>query len=142
VGESQDCATTSVPPNRKGGRRNRALDAAIGQRVRAYRKKAKLSLENVAAKLGIAYQQVQKYETGANRIGAGCLLELAQILGVPVAVFFSDPSEVHDGVVAHRSSSATGHPFDAHALALEILQISDQRKRARLQRLVRRLAKS
>jgi len=69
-------------------KRSRLLDAEVGQSIRHHRKNAKLTLQSLADRLGIAYQQVQKYETGVNRVGAGRLMEIAEILNVPVASFF------------------------------------------------------
>ena len=70
-------------------KRSSALDAHVGLRIRTHRKNAKLTLQVLADKLGIAYQQLQKYETGVNRVGAGRLMEIAEILDVPVASFFA-----------------------------------------------------
>ena len=69
-------------------KRSRLLDAEVGQSIRHHRKNAKLTLQSLADRLGIAYQQVQKYETGVNRVGAGRLMEIAEILNIPVAGFF------------------------------------------------------
>lgn len=72
-------------------KRSRMLDAEVGQSIRLHRKSAKMTLQGLADRLGIAYQQVQKYETGVNRVGAGRLMEIAEILNVPVASFFETP---------------------------------------------------
>ena len=69
-------------------KRSRMLDAEVGQSIRHHRKNAKLTLQGLAGRLGIAYQQVQKYETGVNRVGAGRLMEIAEILNIPVASLF------------------------------------------------------
>ena len=69
-------------------KRSRLLDAEVGQAIRYHRKNAKMTLQGLADRLGIAYQQVQKYETGVNRVGAGRLMEIAEILEIPVANFF------------------------------------------------------
>lgn len=62
----------------------RALDRAIGTRLRARRKALGLSLDALATELGVSYQQVQKYERGENRIGAGRLPHIARVLGCSV----------------------------------------------------------
>ena len=51
-----------------------------------------MSQERLGALLGVTYQQVQKYERGANRIGSSRLHELCRILGVPASYFFDEPS--------------------------------------------------
>jgi transcriptional regulator with XRE-family HTH domain len=63
-------------------------DHHIGARLRMRRLQIGLSQERLAAALGLTFQQVQKYEKGTNRIGAGRLLEIARILDVPAAFFF------------------------------------------------------
>jgi transcriptional regulator with XRE-family HTH domain len=65
-----------------------ARDAEVGRRVRTYRLQKGLSQEKLAEQLGLTFQQVQKYEKGTNRIGAGRLQRIAEILGVPVIDFF------------------------------------------------------
>ena len=65
-------------------------DASVGQRIRALRLQRSMSQTALADRLEITFQQVQKYEKGTNRIGAGRLSEVAEILEVPVSVFFDD----------------------------------------------------
>lgn len=76
------------PEGIQSRKRSRINDAAIGARIRELRNKENLSLVTVAGKLGISYQQLQKYESGSNRISGGRLQELAEILEVPVREFF------------------------------------------------------
>src|SRR5262249_40614064 len=64
-------------------------DAEIGQRVRALRLQRGLSQSELGNLLSVTFQQVQKYEKGANRISAGRLQRIAEVLGVPVAYFFA-----------------------------------------------------
>ncbi|HSM95892.1 MAG TPA: helix-turn-helix transcriptional regulator [Rhizomicrobium sp.] len=66
------------------------VDDHVGERIRVRRTELGLTQEDLARQLGISYQQVQKYETGANRISAGRLYEIAGELGVAVAYFFED----------------------------------------------------
>jgi transcriptional regulator with XRE-family HTH domain len=66
------------------------LDKMVGLRMRARRLQLGLSQKALAEALGISYQQVQKYEQGVSRIGAGRLQQLAGILKVPVSVFFDE----------------------------------------------------
>jgi transcriptional regulator with XRE-family HTH domain len=65
------------------------LDVEVGQRVRAFRVQKGLSQQKLADQLGITFQQVQKYENGADRIGAGRLQAIAAALGVPIYDFFT-----------------------------------------------------
>jgi len=63
-------------------------DQHVGARMRARRLMLGMTLEKLAEALGLTYQQVQKYEKGANRIGASRLQAIAQALQVPVSFFF------------------------------------------------------
>ena len=67
-----------------------ATDRYVGARVRMRRKMLTMSQTKVADALGLTFQQVQKYENGTNRIGAGRLQQLAGVLQVPVEFFFED----------------------------------------------------
>src|SRR3954464_3319426 len=69
-------------------RRATAEDVAIGQKVRALRFDRGLSQSELASQVGVTFQQVQKYENGANRISAGRLALIARALGMPVTAFY------------------------------------------------------
>lgn len=64
------------------------VDEHVGERVRLRRTQMGLTQEHLASALAISYQQIQKYETGANRVSAGRLFEIAQRLDVPMSYFF------------------------------------------------------
>lgn len=66
------------------------VDQGIGNRIAVLRTAHGLSQSQLAEALGISFQQVQKYEAGKNRIGAGRLQAIADRLGVPVSTFFED----------------------------------------------------
>jgi transcriptional regulator with XRE-family HTH domain len=91
------------------GRRQQSsilIDQQVGSRVRMRRLMLKLSQTDLADGLGLTFQQVQKYEKGMNRIGAGRLQQIAHILQVPVTFFFetASPSSVYGraGSVPHE----------------------------------------
>lgn len=69
------------------------VDAYVGERIRDRRTSLGLTQEHLASSLQISYQQVQKYETGANRVSAGRLFELARILDIDVSYFFEGLNE-------------------------------------------------
>ena len=66
------------------------IDVHVGSRVRLRRTLLGMSQDKLGEALGLTFQQVQKYERGANRIGSSRLFELSQILDVPVSFFFDD----------------------------------------------------
>lgn len=71
-----------------GSKRPSEVDFVIGLRIRSFREAAGLTQGDLGAFLGVTFQQVQKYENGRNRVGAGCLFQIAEILKVPVTRFY------------------------------------------------------
>lgn len=69
------------------------IDRVVGQRIRWRRRELKLTQEKLGDMLELTFQQVQKYEKGINRISAGRLFEMANVLGVPVAYFYEGVEE-------------------------------------------------
>jgi transcriptional regulator with XRE-family HTH domain len=82
------------------------IDLEVGQRIRIYRKTRGLSQTALADQLGVTFQQVQKYENGRNRIGAGRLTRVAQVLDVPVAALLgvSDTTKIKSSKQGKDSS--------------------------------------
>jgi len=72
------------------------IDVFVGQRLRMLRALQGLSQTALAKELGITFQQLQKYETGANRISAGRLWQAAKIFGVPPSHFFQGLGQDND----------------------------------------------
>lgn len=64
------------------------VDVLVGGRLRQRRKRLEMSQKELGAKVDLTFQQIQKYESGANRIGAGRLFDFATILEVPIEYFF------------------------------------------------------
>ncbi|PIT68111.1 helix-turn-helix domain-containing protein [Bartonella tribocorum] len=67
-------------------------DISIGRKIRFRRKMLKISQKELGHRLGITFQQVQKYEKGLNRVGAGRLQEIADILDISIFFFYADIS--------------------------------------------------
>ena len=78
----------------KSGRRTTAVDTHVGQKIRARRMFLRMSQTDLANTAGITFQQVQKYEKGANRVGAGRLQQFSEALGVPPSYFFEGAPSV------------------------------------------------
>jgi transcriptional regulator with XRE-family HTH domain len=70
------------------GQRASVADRHVGARIRERRVMMGFSQQQLAKMIGVTYQQAHKYERGLNRISAGRLFEIGQVLGVPVAWFF------------------------------------------------------
>jgi len=76
------------------------IDIHVGNKLRLRRTLLGLSQERLGDEVGLTFQQIQKYERGANRVGASRLYQFSRILDVPVAFFFEDmPNEIrsHEG---------------------------------------------
>jgi transcriptional regulator with XRE-family HTH domain len=120
------------------------IDAHVGSRVRLRRQLLKMSQEKLGDELGVTFQQVQKYERGANRIGASRLYSLANVLDVPVNFFFDGLTGVAAGGVAESDQSPIVYDFiqssDGVALAEAFSRIKTPKVRRRVLELVRSLA--
>ena len=77
------------------------IDALVGVRLRARRQELQISQQELGRRLGITFQQVQKYETGSNRMSAGRLNDISAALEVPISYFFA-------GNEAEAGASLTG----------------------------------
>lgn len=69
------------------------IDIFVGNRIKQKRRTLKLSQQQLAEELHISFQQLQKYESGQNRISASRLWDLSQILNEPISYFFEDIDE-------------------------------------------------
>jgi len=119
------------------------IDVQVGNRVRIRRMLIGMSQERLGDLLGLTFQQVQKYEKGVNRIGAGRLFEMARILNVPVDFFYEgvnsappQAGESENGAsVMEFVSSGEGLQ-----LSLAFMKIKDSKVRKRVLDLVKSLA--
>ena len=133
----------------KGSRRPNPIDVHVGSRVRFRRMLLGMSQERLGEKLGLTFQQIQKYEKGINRIGASRLFDLAQVLGVPVQFFYEEAPAaeakqfVPDGF-AERPADNSIVEFlrsrDGLELNKAFVRISDAKARRAIVDLVRSLA--
>ena len=116
------------------------VDLHVGARIRLRRRMQAVSQEKLADALGLTFQQVQKYERGANRVSASKLYEIAAALRSPVAYFFdglADPSnEIGDGGGAGPSDEQNVHAFLMTAEGLELARLFPQLPRGRVRRRV------
>jgi len=118
------------------------VDAFVGSRVRFRRVTIGMSQEHLGNAIGLTFQQVQKYEKGLNRIGAGRLYRIAQVLSVPVAFFYDGlPStDDNDEMQQADARSAEIQSFlstpEGQQLAHAFQQIDDGPTRRRILDLV------
>lgn len=98
------------------GKRATPIDREIGERVRERRKELRLTQQALGVAAGVSFQQIQKYENGTNRIGAGRLKELARALQVPVSFFFDGYFEDESDDEAGRIANALRRPGAAELL--------------------------
>jgi transcriptional regulator with XRE-family HTH domain len=89
-------------------------DVHVGSRVRLRRNMLGLSQEKLGEAIGLTFQQVQKYERGANRIGASRLHELSRVLDVPVTFFYDERDPVRAPAIGFEE--AAQERFDADPL--------------------------
>jgi transcriptional regulator with XRE-family HTH domain len=117
------------------GNRTRPIDQHVGERIRLRRTERGLTQEQLAAALDVSYQQVQKYETGANRISAGRIYEIARKLGVEVGYFFDGLEDGSDG--APLPLEHGGRQRSAIELVRKFAQIENPEVRAAIAGLVK-----
>jgi transcriptional regulator with XRE-family HTH domain len=112
------------------------VDKHVGSRVRMRRLMLGMSQEKLGDKLGLTFQQVQKYEKGTNRISASRLLEMSRILQVPVPFFFDGAPQMADrvGKGAEALSPAYVSDFLANADGLKLVRAFTQISDAKLRR--------
>jgi transcriptional regulator with XRE-family HTH domain len=92
-----------VMPEMVSSQRANAADKHVGERIRERRTMLGLSQQQLAKMIGVSYQQAHKYERGLNRISAGRLYGISQVLGVPISWFFEGlTSETVDPSMSQR----------------------------------------
>jgi transcriptional regulator with XRE-family HTH domain len=85
------------------------VDVHVGKRIRHRRWLVGMTQQQLAEKVGIKFQQIQKYETGANRVSASRLWDIADALEVPVSFFF-------EGLESENATASTGENVPADIL--------------------------
>jgi transcriptional regulator with XRE-family HTH domain len=124
-------------------KRPNSTDAYVGSRVRMRRKMIGLSQEKLGEQLGITFQQVQKYEKGANRIGASRLQTISQVLEVPIGYFFpAEPAAAGGMGESAQSDYVSDFMMSSEGIELNraFAQIKDPKLRRKVIDLVRTMA--
>ncbi|WP_114395044.1 helix-turn-helix domain-containing protein [Oleisolibacter albus] len=128
----------------KRGEGPNPIDIHVGQRLRLRRTLLGLSQETLGEAVGITFQQLQKYERGANRISASRLFNLSQVLGVPVTFFFEDLPSQDTSLPAMEPSETQEFESMARRETLELVRayyrIQEEPVRRRAFELIKALA--
>jgi len=133
-----DSGKGSNPPYRaaalrRSTGRTQDIDHHVGARVRERRIMLGLTQQQLADLIGVTYQQAHKYERGINRVSAGRLYEIAQVLSVPVGYFF-------DGLEGQGARAVSPRERMCLELARNFSQIPNERHQEALSQLARVLA--
>ena len=123
---------TASPARRSSGR-TQDIDRYVGARMRERRIMLGLTQQQLADLIGVTYQQAHKYERGINRVSAGRLFEVAQVLSVPVNYFF-------DGLAEEGGRGVSPRERMCLELARNFAQIPNERHQEALSQLARVLA--
>lgn len=121
------------------------IDMFVGRRVRARRLELNLSQQALAEQAGVTFQQLQKYENGANRISAGRLYDLAQALQATIQYFYEGVDALlagRRGVAEERVDFEGAPPAGAADLVIAYYAISDPEQRKSLLAQARKAAGS
>lgn len=137
-------------PLRRPGRRKtdkpNPIDVHVGSRIRLRRNMLSLSQEKLGEAIGLTFQQVQKYERGANRVGASRLHELSRVLDVPVSFFFDDMDPVRAPAIPAGFAEPPAEAFETDPLrkreTLELISAYYEIEDAGLRRRLFDLAKA
>jgi transcriptional regulator with XRE-family HTH domain len=98
------------------------IDVLVGQNIRICRLQKGLSQGELGRRIGVTFQQVQKYEKGANRVGASRLTQIADVLGVPIPTLFDGAPTA----AQHTSTEPTARFLLAKPHSLRLLQGFDK----------------
>ena len=124
-------------------KRPNSTDAYVGSKVRMRRMILGMSQEKLGEQLGITFQQVQKYEKGANRIGASRLQAISQILEMPISYFFPQEPATAGGMgESAQSDYVSDFMMSSEGIELNraFAQIKDPKLRRKVIDLVRTMA--
>ena len=128
-------------------KKSNPIDVHVGSRVRLRRTMLGMSQEKLGEHLGITFQQIQKYEKGANRVGASRLQEIARVLNTPISFFFEDaPGNGSSSTGGFGESESSNYVVDflssSEGLQLNraFVKIKDAKVRRKIVEMVKALA--
>jgi transcriptional regulator with XRE-family HTH domain len=130
---AEDNPAPTASPARRSSARTQDIDRYVGARMRERRIMLGLTQQQLADLIGVTYQQAHKYERGINRVSAGRLFEVAQVLSVPVNYFFDGLDQENERAISPRERMCL-------ELARNFGQIPNERHQEALSQLARVLA--
>lgn len=111
------------------GRRSDAIDELVGRNIKLLRLDRGMSQTELARKIGVTFQQVQKYENGTNRVGSGRLFMIATVLDAPIIALFDGAAHVAADGAAQLPSTLLVDPYALRlAQAFSALENNDLRQ--------------
>jgi transcriptional regulator with XRE-family HTH domain len=116
------------------------IDIHVGRRIRTRRLLLGMNQETLADALGLTFQQIQKYENGANRVSASRLSATADILGVPISFFFGDLAVAENLTAEEREARARMERPETIELIRLYYAIPDERVREQFLQMVKATA--
>jgi transcriptional regulator with XRE-family HTH domain len=150
ISQDKNCSAASrrrIGYSRSSSRRTmatrdaRPVDVLVGQNIRICRMQRGLSQSELAERVGLTFQQIQKYEKAANRVGASRLIQVADALGVPLATLFEGSPSTE-----HGEADPSGRALLVAPHALRLLQAFDQipdtKRRAAVLHLIESIGKA
>ena len=127
-------------PRRLSGRNPQPADVTVGQTIRLHRLARGMSQTTLGKKIGVTFQQVQKYESGANRVSASRLSLIAQVLGIPLSMLFEGTSPAREQPTKGDAPAALVSNPLAFRLAQAFSQIPNKTLRATILQLAETLS--
>jgi transcriptional regulator with XRE-family HTH domain len=131
--DAEGATPSRTASSRRSTGRTQDIDRYVGARIRERRIMLGLTQQQLADLIGVTYQQAHKYERGINRVSAGRLFEVSQVLSVPVSYFFDGLEQENERAISPRERMCL-------ELARNFAQIPNERHQEALSQLARVLA--
>lgn len=114
------------------------VDVTVGNRVREFRIRKGLSQQALGERVGVSFQQIQKYERGTNRMGSSRLVQIADVLDIPVSSFFEGLGRLQSAETVPEEGPLN---VKASKVARDWQRIGDDRLQSKVAEMMRALAR-
>lgn len=122
------------------------IDVLVGRKIREFRVRHDLSQKSLGDEIGLTFQQIQKYESGKNRVSASILFEIARVLKTPVGQFFNNSEQMFQNLPQPEfilsDSGEAKYVADDKAVLHFFMQIRDPRTREAVVHLLKSITES